>query len=587
MEAAKALPKWITPDNDENRVWIHDGKLLLIPIDESRGGKPGRLCLSEALKFLQTDSEALVHSSFAEAEAFYRLEKYPAHITASLHFSKITIPRKLALILHEIPGSVAPAIEAFYLRGTPGMKALTSATSKAASKNLIFPPEDFVTVTTKFTRTLFAQLKSQYFEPVPAAWATVLGPSERAATSKSATADEKKTFARLEAGMKLTVGFELLSRSTQERDSKAVIEVRIMLEDFADDDQGTATASLPSNQDIKRWPHQERDDDEEWMEIDFADFEKDLGVGSVEKDHREGLRGKGNERSGFGDATAQASLRKMVERFEAFLNDESAGIEGAELGGEGEDDDEDNSDHEESDWADESEDEDKEVSFDENKFARLMKEMMGIPATEAATPAPATVPAARHQRQRRTESGGEMAVSKVGAAGKDSLISGANDNGEPEEIRKLMLQMEAELNDHGVLELDPTPRKLKVLKESGGSGDGAGAVQQAVQSSLLQTQPKPKPKPKGLSKLGVDVNLGASGNNDDGEEHNQEEDESPDDEQVDINYNLAKNLLESFKSQGGLAGPAGNILGLMGMQLPRDEDGDGVGGEEGNSRRLG
>jgi hypothetical protein len=44
------------------------------------------------------------------------------------------------------------------------------------------------------------------------------------------------------------------------------------------------------------------------------------------------------------------------------------------------------------------------------------------------------------------------------------------------------------------------------------------------------------------------------------------------DEEVDIDYNLAKNLLESFKSQGGMAGPTGNLLGLMGVQLPRDEE---------------
>jgi hypothetical protein len=92
------------------------------------------------------------------------------------------------------------------------------------------------------------------------------------------------------------------------------------------------------------------------------------------------------------------------------------------------------------------------------------------------------------------------------------------------------------------------------------------------------------------------------------------------DEEIGIDFNLAKNLLESFKSQGkiisiphphlsfvqelgarklpgsfhssqkpsspdprwsleidfksqaGMAGPGGNLLGLMGMQLPRDED---------------
>ncbi len=41
---------------------------------------------------------------------------------------------------------------------------------------------------------------------------------------------------------------------------------------------------------------------------------------------------------------------------------------------------------------------------------------------------------------------------------------------------------------------------------------------------------------------------------------------------MDLDYNLVKNLLESFKGQAGTAGPAGNMLGLMGLSLPRDED---------------
>ncbi|KAK9761241.1 hypothetical protein K7432_014004 [Basidiobolus ranarum] len=41
---------------------------------------------------------------------------------------------------------------------------------------------------------------------------------------------------------------------------------------------------------------------------------------------------------------------------------------------------------------------------------------------------------------------------------------------------------------------------------------------------------------------------------------------------VDVDFNLVQNLLESFKSQQGLPGPAGNILSSMGLGLPRDEE---------------
>lgn len=40
-----------------------------------------------------------------------------------------------------------------------------------------------------------------------------------------------------------------------------------------------------------------------------------------------------------------------------------------------------------------------------------------------------------------------------------------------------------------------------------------------------------------------------------------------------INYNLIKNFLESFRSQGGLSGPVSNLAGRLqpGFSLPRDE----------------
>ncbi|GAB2226196.1 hypothetical protein Drorol1_Dr00021997 [Drosera rotundifolia] len=43
---------------------------------------------------------------------------------------------------------------------------------------------------------------------------------------------------------------------------------------------------------------------------------------------------------------------------------------------------------------------------------------------------------------------------------------------------------------------------------------------------------------------------------------------------VDVDVNLVQNILDSFYSQQGLPGPASNLLGLMGVQLPRDTNKD-------------
>jgi len=245
-----------------------------------------------------------------------------------------------------------------------------------------------------------------------------------------------------------------------------------------------------------------REDDEKWLDINFDDFEKELqGKKGNNPTGNPGVFGP-ERPSGFGDAKTQADLKKMVERFEAFLNDEDAGVDGAELDDMDFDDEEDDDD-------DDSEDEDKDVSFDEEEFAKLMREMMGMPSETVDQPA---------------------AKSKTGK-GRIEKLNGSDEEDasedEAEEMKNIMQKMEAELNEAGALNLDPTPKKPNAFK-------------------------------------------GKASNVEDGKAMQGPEDDS--DEELDIDFNLAKNLLESFKSQGGLAGPGSNLLGMMGMQLPRDED---------------
>lgn len=516
IEAAKVTPKWLSPENDTNRVWIHDGKLLIIPLSSAPGSestppatasKP--LSLPEAINTLKTSPPtSLIHSPLIEAEAFYRLEKYPSQITASFHHARVTIPRKLAYILHARPKSVAPATEAFYTRDPRALKPLLAPTPPSSSSSpLTFPPTDLVTISVRFTKVLYAQLKSQHFPPPPV-WLSLFRSAEAAAAATGsgqenadphAKAEAGKELARLELGMKLTTGFELLAAAAHESPSRVVREVGLLLEDLAEDGGDSA---LPTDEAIARWEGVEREDGDEWMDIDFGDFEREL-------DGKGGVKGMGGDGGGgFGDAAAQADLRKMVARFEAFLNDETAGVEGAEVDEMDRDDDEsDDDDDDGEEWEGGSdEDEDKEVSFDEEQFGRMMREMMGLPGEE------------KDEKQKGKQKAGVQADDE-------------DDDDDVEEIRKIMEQMESELKGHGALQLDPKPKPLAAVKEKGEESSNAGPV-----------------APK-----------------------EDDEEEEGSDDAVDIDYNLAKNLLESFKSQAGMAGPAGNLLGLMGMSLPPDE----------------
>ncbi|KAI2622645.1 SGT1-domain-containing protein [Hypomontagnella submonticulosa] len=481
VEAANVLPKWLSPEIDGNRTWIHDQKLYILPLTASSGVKRS-LSLIEAVKYIKSSPDALVHSTFVEAEAFYRLEKYPGHVTDSMHHSLVTIPRKLLYILHERPSTIAPAVEAFYLRDPVAMKPLASP-----SGNAHFPPEDLVTVSVKFTKVLFAQLKSQRFQPPPT-WNAVFEAAEKQA---SGTEGSQKRLAQLEMGMKVTSGFEMLASDASKKDNRLAREFAMLLEDVEED----GAQVLPTDEEIETWEDVHKEDDESWLDINYEDFEGEL---EGNRSSRKGSKG------GFGDSSAQANLQRMVSRFEAFLNDDKAGIEGAEL----EDMDEDD---ELSDEDEDSDDEDKEVGFDEEQFSRMMREMMGLPAVQP--------------KDSETVVGNSK-----GAAARDII----EEEGDGEDIKQLAAQMEAELKELGALRLDPELENFKAIEATD--------------------------KAKSKGKARADQGQAADNEEESGEE------------EVDVDYNLAKNLLESFKSQAGMAGPAGNILGMMGLQLPRDED---------------
>lgn len=314
---------------------------------------------------------------------------------------------------------------------------------------------------------LYAQLKSQAFAPPP-------GAGFRPAV------DTAPDYNALDIGTKLTCGFEmLLSDAAAPQLASAsrratVAAVRALIEN--------AAVVLPTDAEIATWP--KREDGEDWLDVDYTAFEETL-------QGRPGHPGSQNE-SGWGDKGAEENLKRMVERFEAFLNDDEAGVDGAEIVDEMDDDDDDGDSDEEGEGEDE--DEDREVSFDEKEFEKMMREMMGMPSS--------------------------------------TLDAKTDAENEEAEIRKMMDRVEAELREAGALE----------------SSAAAG--------------------PKQRIKEVVD----------------DEDEDDNEDAEVNIDYTLAANMLESFRGQGGMAGPGGNLLARMGIVLPRDDPRGGGDEEKGKGK---
>ncbi|KAF8444332.1 SGT1 protein-domain-containing protein [Terfezia claveryi] len=447
IEAANALPTWVKPEIMDYRVWINSGQLLLLV----ERNVTTAITLKEALDMIRLpDKSRIQRIRLVEEEAFYRVSKYPAASRDHLHYAIARVPRKVVLVLAERPQYISAAVEQFYLRDPISLKACKSMK--------VFHPKDSVRVSIKFTKVLYAQLRSQEFDP-PAGSGFEIPPTVEGVTPS-------KEFSEADVGMKVACGFEMLMASESVKSHKEKV--------IAEDIRGLlGSKEPPTDEVISTWPIMV--DSDNWLDIDYTEFEQNLQG----KSGKENKSASSKQPSGYGHKAAEENLKKMVERFEKFLNDDSAGVEGVDM-------DEDMIDEDDTDDEDDEEDgeEDKGISFDEAEFEEMMREMMGLPPDQGV--------------------------------GNDTKKEADN---EEEDIRKVMNQVETELKESGVIETLEKPR-IKELHE---------------------------------------------------DEESEEVRDEDDDQEVNIDFNLAKNLLESFKSQGGMAGPGGNLLASMGIALPRDE----------------
>lgn len=367
-------------------------------------------------------------------------------------------------------------MESFYLRDPVVLHPLQKKYLEDEGQ-LAFPPQDLVSVSIKFTRVGYAQLKSQQFEPL-GAWKEML-----------LKVKDTPEFHQMETGMRVTCGFEMFVYDPQKQDNHAVLQVRQLLGSIS-----KGELNLPSDADIAQWEKQQ--DSENWLDINYEDLDQELSG----RRHDDANKG-----TSFGDRAVQENLRKMVQRFESFLSDETAGIDGAEIFEEGDDMSEDDDDNDVS-----SDGEDKDVSFDEKEFSRMMREMMGMPLeTENELPGPSS------------DVRGAARVEEVDT----------DDEQSDDDIDEVMRRVEAELNEEGALSLDPAPRQSKEHQQAIEGRTRDGGSSQAVEDLKEQSE----------------------------------------EEDLDIDFSLAKNLLESLKGQSGMPGPGGNLLGLLGINMPRDE----------------
>ncbi|NXB33479.1 ECD protein, partial [Eulacestoma nigropectus] len=515
IEAADFLPKWLNPENSENRVFFYKGELHIIPLSEipEQGCDLSAPCptISQALALLSTRSEEFLAAESIRAAVNKRIDGYPEKIQASLHRARCFLPAGIAAVLRQRPSLVAAAVQAFYLRDPGDLRACRRPFRT-------FPAEQRVMALVTFTRCLYAQLVQQKFVPDRRSGYTLPSPSH-------------PQYRAYELGMKLAHGFEILCsksskvapdakrnvlsgplwerflRSLKEKDyfkgemegSAKYLELLHMAEDHFQQSVAMLENSVevsPGDEiltllqttsiDLKEFEREAAclppEDDDSWLDITPDALDQML-----KEARNESLPSTNEEEQKY-------DLETVAESMKAFVSKVSS-HEGAEMP-----------------WSsDESH-----VTFDVDSFTKALDRILGADSEELDSDD-------LDEEEEFDFSDGDDEDLDAGNQRQDQKVS-------PEELvgslKSYMNEMDRELAQTNVGKSFTTQKR------------GASSVEAATSERA------------GPDSGAEDAELAP----------------------VDVDMNLVANLLESYSAQAGLAGPTSNILQSMGVYLPENTD---------------
>jgi hypothetical protein len=212
MEAADHIDDWLGPEIADNRVWIREGRVHIIPYDEPGKLKSGGMKLNSALQCMFGASRigvTLASEAFQRAIRARTTGVYPAKALADAHTAMCVVPHWLSELLQRHPNLVSRAVAAFCAADKDTLrKACTvvttsnsiSVTSTEAKLAQLTTSTIWVAVPVRFTRALYAQLTfKDNFNP-PRKYHSVM--------RQMAAAQSRKVTHAFELGCRLACGID-------------------------------------------------------------------------------------------------------------------------------------------------------------------------------------------------------------------------------------------------------------------------------------------------------------------------------------------------------------------------------------------
>lgn len=549
IEAAYAIPRWLGPENSWNRVFIWRGELHILPLPTSEAEVyqlPVKPSVRDSLRALTSGFVETRANDAVQNAINGRIKCYPDKARIDMHKVRVRVPLSVAQVLKHEPHLISKAVEAFYDRDVDSMKAASRMEKFLSSKEM-------VDISARMSRAMYAQLMQQAFQaprcyPMP----PLSSPNYKDA----------------ELGMKISCGFEMMYKQRSHYQSET-----------EDAEAGTSGSGAAGVESLALKAARSRD-------IGWEAFRRSLenrgyfrGLLEGSKEHKklmdEALDYYRNTTLFSRVSKVMHSPVKCIDEILA-LPHSSSDFVGLDLPPNDDDT-----------WLYNGEEDlnaamlERQKEIDSYERERLKRKQSKNPTGNYST-----------SRETMNDFNPEDVAKNMQAfVDKMSSYEGAevSGNGNSESISMDMRQFIKELklatghdikdkgvcfeeepledSDYSSLDMDfdemdsdsSWPDATKGVEEP--SNTFKDAYSDALKDELKKTSlTKSFVRAEDLSSAG-DKNKAQSD-----VKGTEDEDLRP----VDIDVNLVQSLLDSFSSQQGLPGPASNLLGLMGFQLPDD-----------------
>ncbi|KAK7309580.1 hypothetical protein RJT34_06427 [Clitoria ternatea] len=512
IEAAFHLPRWLNPDTSVNRLFIRSGNLHIVP--QTLLPSPSLL---DSLNFVANSGSQSLASDSVQRAIDNKIKDYPEKARRNMHRVRVRVPVPVAWALKHEPCLISLAVEGFYDRDVDMMK-FAARMERFAERG---KGEELVRVSVRMSRAMYAQLTQQKFQ-APKCYPEMPGRGEREA------------YVEAELGMKIACGLEMIyqqmKRDGVEGKGSSWEAFRRSLEN-----SGYFQGLLPGSSEYQRLMqnaheyyrntslHSRASD---LMNAPVRRIDEILALPHSADDFKDQEVPPSDDDSWLYNGEEELNSVLMERQKEMELYD----LKHKKKGKAKEDQDTGPSSGSNADefdpgdiaktmqafvhrlssykGAEAPEDRNKEVNLDVDQFIKDMESIMKHPDGEVAN--------------NNIEEGSSSDLDFDDSDESDvAEFPEDNEDGEDTFMRSYSDAMNEEL-------------KATTL-----------------QRSFVRAKEQIPKKDQGTSNTS---------------EHMMDEDFSP----VDVDVNLVKSLLDSFSSQQGLPGPASNLLGLMGVQLPQD-----------------